>query len=136
MADIAASVRCFARFLLATGRISVDLAEAVVPPRRPKLERPRRALPWTDVQRLLRSVDTSTPSGLRDHALLLMMSTYGSGAGEVIGLQLQDIDWIATTLKVVRPKTGVAFTRPLLPAMAKALAFWLRGTASDAVPAN
>lgn len=126
VADIAASVRCFTRFLLATGRISVDLAEAVVPPRRPKLERPRRALPWTDVQRLLRSVDTSTPSGLRDHALLLMMSTYGFGAGEVIGLQLQDIDWIATTLKVVRPKTGVAFTLPLLAAVAKALAFWLR----------
>jgi site-specific recombinase XerD len=126
VADIAASVRCFTRFLLASGRISLDLAVAVVSPRQPKLERPRRALPWTDVQRLLRSVDTSTPSGLRDHALLLMMSTYGFGAGEVIRLQLEDIGWIATTLKVVRPKTGVAFTLPLLPAVAKALAFWLR----------
>jgi integrase/recombinase XerD len=134
VADIAGSARCFARFLLATGRISVDLAEAVVPPRRPKLERPRRALPWTDVQRLLRSVDTSSPSGLRDHALLLMMSTYGFGAGEVIRLQLQDIDWIATTLKVVRPKTGVAFTLPLLPAVAKALALWLRDGRPPSTP--
>jgi integrase/recombinase XerD len=88
---------------------------------RPKFERPRHALPWKDVQRLLRSVDISAPGGLRDHALLLMMSTYGFGAGEVIGLQLQDIDWKAATLKVIRPKTGVAFTLPLLPAVAKAL---------------
>jgi integrase/recombinase XerD len=124
--DIAGSVRCFARFLLATGYISIELAESVISPMRPKLERPRRALPWRDVQRLLRSVDTSLPGGLRDHALLLMMSTYGFGAGEVIRLQFQDIDWSAATLKVVRPKTGVAFMLPLLPAVAKALALYLR----------
>jgi integrase/recombinase XerD len=126
VADIAGSVRCFARFLLASGRISIELAESVVSPMQPKFERPRRALPWKDVQRLLWSVDISSPGGLRDHALLLMMSTYGFGAGEVIRLQLQDIDWTAATLEVVRPKTGVAFTLPLLPAVAKALAFYLR----------
>ena len=71
-------------------------------------------------------MDASTARGLRDHALLLMMSTYGFGAGEVIRLQIQDIDWTVDTLKVVRPKTGVAFTLPLLPAVAKALAFYLR----------
>jgi integrase/recombinase XerD len=126
VADIAGSVRCFARFLLATGCISIELAESVISPMQPKLERPRCAWPWADVQRLLRSVDLSSPAGLRDHALLLMMSTYGFGAGEVIRLQLQDIDWNAGTLKVVRPKTGVALTLPLLPAVAKALAFYLR----------
>jgi integrase/recombinase XerD len=126
VADIAGSVRCFARFLLASGHVSVGLAESVVSPKQPKLERPRRALPWADVQRLLHSVDTSSPGGLRDRALLLMMSTYGFGAGEVIRLQLEDIDWNAATLKVVRPKTGVAFTLPLLAAVAKALALYLR----------
>lgn len=126
VATIASSVRSFSRFLLATGRISIDLAEAVVSPVQPKFERPRPALPWEDVQRLLYSVDTSTAHGLRDHALLLMMSVYGFGAGEVIRMQLQDIDWSAATFKVVRPKTGVGFTLPMLPAVAKALAFYLR----------
>lgn len=125
-ADIACSIRAFARFLRATGRIAVDLAESVISPVQPKFERPRRALPWTDVQRLLRAVDTSTARGRRDRALLLMMSTYGLGAGEVIGLQLEDIDWDTGTLQVTRPKTGVAFTLPLLPAVAKALAYYLR----------
>jgi len=126
VADIASSIRSFTRFLLATGRISVELAESVISPVQPRHERPRRALHWDDVRRLLRSVDTSTARGLRDHALLLMMSIYGFGAGEVIRLQLQDIDWSAATLTVVRPKTAVAFTLPLLPAVAKVLARYLR----------
>lgn len=127
VADIAGGVRSLTRFLLATGRISVELAESVISPVQPKYERARRALPWEDVQRLLRAVDTSSARGLRDHALLLMMSTYGFGAGEVIRLQLQDIDWGAGTLQVTRPKTGVAFTLPLLPAVARVLARYLRG---------
>jgi integrase/recombinase XerD len=126
VADIASSIRSFARFLLVTGRISVDLAGSIIAPVQPRHARPRRALPWEDVQRLLRAVDTSTARGLRDYALLLMMSTYGFGAGEVIRLQLQDIDWSADTLKVTRPKTGVTFTLPLLPAVAKVLARYLR----------
>lgn len=125
-ADIASTVRSFTRFLLASGRINVDLADAVISPVQPAFERPRRAWPWEDVQRLLRAVDTSTARGLRDHALLLMMSTYGLGAGEVIRLQLQDIDWSAGTLQMTRPKTGVNFLLPLLPAVGKVLARYLR----------
>jgi len=60
-----------------------------------------------------------------DHAVLLIMSTYGLGAGEAIRLQFEDIDWNAATLKVVRAKTGIAFTLPLVPAAARALAFYL-----------
>jgi integrase/recombinase XerD len=125
-ADMACSIRSFARFLFATGRISVDLAQAVIAPVQRKYACPPRALPWGDVQRLLQAIDRTSARGLRDHALLLLMSTYGLGAGEVIRLQLQDIDWNANTLQVVRPKTGVAFTLPLLPAVAKVLAHYLR----------
>ena len=125
-ADMASTVRSFARFLLASGRIRVDLADAVISPVQPRLARPPRALPWEDVQRLLRAVDTSSPGGLRDHAMLLMMSTYGFGAGEVTGLQLQHIDWSAGTLQVSRPKTGVHFVLPLLSPVAKVLAKYLR----------
>lgn len=125
-ADIASTVRSFTRFLRASGRINVELADAVISPVQPRFERPRRAWPWEDVRRLLRAIDTSTARGLRDHALLLLMSTYGLGAGEVIRLQLHDIDWNAGTLQMVRPKTGVHFVLPLLPAVGKVLARYLR----------
>jgi integrase/recombinase XerD len=126
VADIAGSVRSFSRFLLATGRVSVALADSVISPVQPRFERPGRSLPWEDVQRLLHAVDRSTARGLRDYALLLLMSTYGLGAGEAIRLQFDDIDWIAGTILATRPKTGVAFTLPLLPAIAEALAMYLR----------
>ena len=125
-ADIASTVRSFARFLLASGRVHVDLADAVIAPVQPRFEQPRRALPWDEVQQLLRAVDTSTARGLRDHAMLLMMSAYGLGAGEVIRLQLKDIDWNAGSLRVSRPKTGVNFVLPLLGPVARVLARYLR----------
>lgn len=125
-ADIASTIRSFARFLLASGRLHVDLADSVISPVRPRFERPPRALPWEDVRRLLRAIDTSTARGLRDHAMLLMMSIYGLGAGELIRMQLQDIDWNAGTLRMSRPKTGVNFVLPLLAPVAKVLARYLR----------
>jgi len=125
-ADFSCSLRSFLRFLRATGRIATDLAAAVACPVTRKSERPLRALPWEDVQRILHGVDRSTAGGQRDYAMLLMMSTYGLGAGEVIRLTLDDVDWRAATLHVVRPKTGVAFILPLLPAVARALVAYLR----------
>lgn len=125
-ADICSSIRGFLRFLLATGRMSAELASSVMSPVVRSGERPLRALPWDDVRRILRAVDRRTKCGNRDYAMLLMMSTYGLGAGEVIGLTLDDIDWRATTLHVVRPKTRVEFMLPLLPAVSRALAAYLQ----------
>jgi len=134
VADIASTVRCFTRFLFSTGRISTDLALAVVAPVQPRHERPRRALPWDDVRRLLRAAKTAQCSGRRDYALLLMMSAYGLGAGEIISLKLDDIDWCAGKLNFTRPKTGVAFSLPLLPAIAQALSNYLRDERPPGAP--
>jgi integrase len=109
-------------------------ATSVITPVQPKFERPRRVVPWEDVQRLPRAVDTSPARGPRDHALLVMMSTHGFGVGEVTQPRLQDIDWTAATLKVVRPKTGVAVTLPLSPAEARALAFYQRDGRPPNIP--
>ena len=58
--------------------------------------------------------------------MLLLMSAYGLGAGEVIRMSLDDIDWRAATMRAVRPKTGVENLLPLLPAIARALVAYLR----------
>ena len=82
--DVCCMLRSFTRFLRASGRISVDLAESVLGPVRRSGARPHRTLPWSDVQRILRAIDRSTPLGKRDYALLLLMGTYGLGAGKII----------------------------------------------------
>ena len=126
VAAICSSLRSFLRFLHATGRLAANLAPAVMAPMVRRGERPRRTLPWKDVRRILRAVDRSVPGGQRDYMLLLLMSVYGLGAGEVIRLRLDDIDWHAATLRITRPKTGVEFWLPLLPAVAEALVEYLR----------
>jgi integrase len=126
VSDMCSTLRSFTRFLMAGGRISVDLASSVMAPVVRKGARPHRTLPWEDVRRILRAIDRSTACGKRDYALLLLMSTYGLGAGETIRLTLEDIDWRAATLHVVRPKTGVEFMLPLLPAVGRVLVDYLR----------
>lgn len=126
VADICSTLRGYLRFLHVIGEMAVDLAPAVVAPRMRIAERPHRTLPWPDVQRILHAVDRTTPVGRRDYALLLMMSVYGLGAGEVINLSLEDVDWRMATLRVRRPKNGVTFQLPLLPEVARALADYLK----------
>jgi integrase/recombinase XerD len=126
LARMCCAIRAFLRFLHQTGRIPNDLASSVVSPAGAKLDHPRRALPWEDVQRLLAAIDVGRRKGRRDYALLLMMATYGMGAAEILTLRLQDIDWRAATLHVVRPKTGVSFCLPLLPAVGEALLAYLQ----------
>ena len=87
---------------------------------------PRGALPWEDIRRILRAVPRDRPVGLRDYAMLLVMATYGLGSGEVVHLELRDVDWQASILRVRRRKTGVPLELPLLPAVAQALAAYLR----------
>lgn len=124
--DGCSSLRGFLRFLQITDRLASDLANGVMGPRfRPSM-RPPRVLPWDDVKRILRCVPQSTAPGKRDFAMLLLIAAYGFGAGEVLSLRLEDIDWHAGVLRARRPKTKVPIELPLLPPVARALAAYLR----------
>jgi integrase/recombinase XerD len=126
VAGVCSSLRAFLRYRLAIGRLRHDLASSVVGPRIRSADRPPRTMPWKDVQRLLRSIDVRARLGRRDFAMLLTMATYGMGAGEVLGLRVDDILWKARTVCVRRPKTGTAIVLPLLDPVARALADYMR----------
>jgi site-specific recombinase XerD len=126
LAELCTAARGFLRFLHVTGRVNADLSGAVLSPRVRRDTYPPRALPWPDVRRILRGIKRTMPVGRRDYALLLMMSVYGCGAGEIIRLSLPDIDWRAGTVCLRRPKTGMHILLPLLPAVAHALSDYLR----------
>lgn len=118
-------LRQFLRFLESTGRIEHDLASSIQCPLHRHAKLPR-ALPWQDVRKILRAVDQSTRIGVRNYAILLIMSLYGLGSAEVIRLKLEDVHWRARTITINRPKTGVQIELPLLPAAAQVLSGYLR----------
>lgn len=126
VADICSTLRRYVRFLCSCGLIHHDIASSIQSPIVRANEAPHRTLSWSEVQCMLKAIDRTTPVGCRDYALLLMMSVYGMGAGEVIGLELDSIDWQANTVRVVRPKTGAEFLLPLLTDIAQALSNYLR----------
>jgi integrase/recombinase XerD len=132
VAGLCSSLRCFLRFLRATGRVACDLASGVAAPRYRTDERPPRDLQWESIRRILRAIPRDKGIGRRDYAMLLLLATYGLGAGEVIRLRLDDIDWHASVLHVRRPKTAVTIELPLLAPVARALAAYLRrGRSAD-----
>lgn len=126
VADTCSSLRALLRFLHATGRLARDLGGLVMAPRVRRVDRPPRALAWSDVRRLLRAADQDDPLARRDFAVLLLMASYGLGTAEVLALRLEDLDWAAGLLRACRPKTGVPVVLPLLPAVARAVAAYLR----------
>jgi integrase len=64
--------------------------------------------------------------GLRDYAILLLLSTYGMRDGEIRALRLDDIDWRAETLRIRHSKTGMRSLMPLMEPVGEALLNYLR----------
>lgn len=123
---VASSIRCFLRFLYATGHIPHDLASAVVTPVRRSPLQPPRSLPWSTVKRIIGAIDPCSLTGRRDRAQFLLMSSCGLGAAEVLQLELSDIDWRGQRIRVFRIKTRTPIWLPLLPEIARALADYIR----------
>ena len=52
------------------------------------------------VQRVLDRGDQTAATGQRNYAILLLLARLGLRAGEVIGLQLEDVDWTNAPLLI------------------------------------
>lgn len=123
--QIVGSLRAFLRHLFSEGLLRQPLHRQLDQPRTYRLERLPRAWPWEDVAALLRSVDCSTPTGLRDFTLLHLAATYGLRSGEVVRLTLDDLDWRGGTLAVRQTKTGHTLLLPLTAESRAVLARYL-----------
>ena len=121
----ASALRSFFRFLRAAGLRSDRLEDAVpmVPHRRAGL--PRHLDPGR-FEQLIASLDSSSPRGLRDRAIILCMARLGLRASEVTRLRLEDIDWREAVVRVRTRKTGHGALLPLPGVVGAALADYLQ----------
>lgn len=94
------SLRAFLRYLHLRGHIADTLAECVPSIRRWRLAGLPTLLPPQKVQQVLDSCDRTTPMGLRDFAILMVLAKLGLRAGEVAALTLDDINWRAGEILV------------------------------------
>lgn len=98
--SVAIVTRAYLRYAAIMGRCGAHLVDAVSKVAAWKLTSLPRHLPPADVERLLASCESSTAAGLRDRAVLLLLSRLGLRAGDVVGLRLSDIDWSGCTVRV------------------------------------
>jgi site-specific recombinase XerD len=125
--DVAERLRSLMRYLHRTGRTAADLASQIIGPTLYLYETIPSALSADQISAVLKTTrEDRSPRGLRDYAILLLLSTYGMRAGEITGLRLEDIDWRAETLCIRHSKTGAHSLLPLLPPVGKALLDYLR----------
>jgi site-specific recombinase XerD len=120
--SITSSTRTFLRW---SDLNSQDLARFV--PRTPcwRLAHLPPRLPWEDVRRAIDAIDVTTPSSLRDRALLLLLATTGLRNKELRLLELQDIHWRAAEVLVRRTKARRDRVVPLLQEAGEALADYI-----------
>jgi len=74
-----AHIRTFLKFLAAAGEAPTGLDRQIDTPRVYREEKLPKSLPWATVQALLQAIDRTTPSGIRDYAIFLLIATYGPG---------------------------------------------------------
>lgn len=121
-----AAWRSFLRFLYHQGLIKTDFAPAIPSIPHWTLASLPKHISADAVQRVLNRCERNTPLQRRNYAILLLLARLGLRGGEVIRLNLEDIDWDAARI-TIRATKGPGWAQLPLPAdAAQAIAQYLR----------
>lgn len=93
-----ASLRSFFRYLRRSGSVSVDPCSGLRNPKQPK--RLPRLLRIDDVIRVLDAIPVDVPQGVRDRAMLEILYGGGLRVSELVGLNLDDLDFESELVRV------------------------------------
>ena len=120
-------LRSFFRYAACQGWCRSDLAPSIELPHLYALEDVPRAPSIEQIGRLLEDTASSDdPVNIRDHAILSLLIHYGLRRGEVERLTLDDLDWVAETIHVTRPKMRRAQSYPMSVPVGEAILHYLR----------
>ena len=124
---LGSSLRCFFRYAAQQGWCVASLALGIDLPRRYVLGDVPRAPTIDEVNQLLEATATGNdPVTIRDHAVLSLLIHYGLRRGEVERLTLDDMDWVAETIHVTRPKLRRPQCYPLSVPVGEAILRYVR----------
>jgi integrase/recombinase XerD len=119
------ALRSFFQYARLRGEVMLDLSAAVPTVASWSMASIPRAIAAEQTKKLLASIDRKTAMGQRDYAILLLLARLGLRSGEVVSLQLDDIDWSAGQLSV-RGKGARRSEMPLPSEVGRAIAAYLR----------
>ena len=123
---LASALRSFSRYLLFSGVNQYDLSSAL-----PRIASPGRPLlpdylKPEQLDRLLHSIQTNTPMGVRNYAIVLCLARLGLRAAEVAGLTLEQVHWRTGEVHLTLSKSRRERRLPLPQDVGRALVNYLR----------
>jgi len=118
------SLKRFFAFLNAAGLsdVRIDGLLSRAAPRRV------RALPCftrEETARLLEGIETGTPCGKRDYAMVALAVSTGLRCCDIVALRLDEIDWRRDEIRLVQAKTSRLLVLPLPALAGNAVAEWI-----------
>jgi len=126
MFETAVALRSFLTFANYCGYISNNVAQAVPRVAQTHVNSIPRGISQEHLSSTLNSCDLRTDIGRRDYAILLLLARLGLRGGEIVNIELDDIDWRSGSLRV-RGKGGYHTTLPLPYDVGEAIANYLKG---------
>lgn len=119
------AMRSFFRFLFRYGETKRDLSTAVPTIAAWRLSEVPKYIKSEEIESLLESCDRTSSVGRRNYSILLLIARLGLRAGEVVSLELDDINWRAAEL-TIRGKGKFCDRLPLPQSVGEALAIYLK----------
>jgi site-specific recombinase XerD len=120
-----AALRSFLRFCFMVGVVAADFSTAMLPVRRWQYAPVPPCLTAEEVERVIAATGRSTARERRAFAILLLLARLGLRAGEIVALELDDIQWEVGEL-LVRGKGRMHDCLPLPRDVGEALAIYVR----------
>ncbi|WP_289227656.1 tyrosine-type recombinase/integrase [Parabacteroides goldsteinii] len=124
MGNVLADLRAFSQFLCEEEFAPTDYSRILTV----SVPKKRRVIPGFSLDegdKVVAAVDTNTPLGKRDYAILLLAQFTGMRGIDIINLRRSDIDWYSETIHITQHKTGEPFSISFEPIVGNAIADYL-----------
>lgn len=120
------SLRSFLRFAYRAALFDRDFSMLVPVRSSRRLANVPRSLPDECIARLRSGLDRSSPTGLRDSAIICLLAIYGVRGVQIRRLQLNDLDWRNDHIHFSAAKGGRPIDQHLMPEVGNLLSEYIR----------
>lgn len=126
MISVIGTLRGFMKFVFEQKLLATDHSNRI--PRYRSVIQPK--LPSTyskeEIEKLIKSVDRSSPMGKRNYVIILLAARLGLRASDICNLKFDNLHWNTSTIKIEQIKTGKELILPMLPDIGNAIIDYLR----------
>ena len=120
------AVRYYLKYCHDNGIIPTDLFSKIPNPHYNRQSRLPSSYTADEVKRTLDSIDLGNPCGLRNYAIILLITRLGLRSGDVADLRFSNIDWENDRIRLTQVKTGIPLELPLLTDVGEAIIDYLK----------